>query len=951
MDRIALISVGIFLVLIGGLLTMPFLIPKSVYRAQIERAAGEALQRKVTLDGDVRLSIFPRIAASIGGMKVSNPEGFDGPYMIEAGELRGGVKWAPLLFGQRVEVYELAFIDASVSLQKRADGSTNWVLNDKPPSHPGTGTGGGFNGAVEHLRLENASLSFRDDRTDARYELRQLDLTAAMTALDAPFELAAKGVFQGQDFTLEATLDSIEAVTSGQPARLEAALGTPFMKARYQGGFTPGATLALDGAFGVSSEAVSPLIDYANIDLPFDISRLGRINVEGSVSGRFDSLTIDVKRFTQSSVLAKTSFSGRIKLGPAPVIDGQLTLDAPKIDAMAKFAAIELPVNTAPLGSLDIEAELSGALTSPALVFEKLRVKGPMITVNYAGDAVLGAMPELNGKLSLDTAKAGELARQMNVKLPAASALEKVSVDGTISGKLGALTLTDMTFTHTGDQLKASYKGDISFEGKGDLKGKLTASSGALRELLAAAEVALAPGTALKTFSATGDVSGTFTQVSLSALDLKLDQLTTKGSAGIDLTGPTPRLTGELNMGTLDLSPFLAPSDQRPKAARPLAAWSREKLDLAGLSSVNANLQIRATQINLGSVKLTDAVLTAKLTDGRLQTDLSKFNAFGGNWEGRMTVDAAAAVPVIGLQMQGERVAISSLLGTLTGFDRLMGNGAFAIDAVARGESIAALMNNLNGDVSAKLSEGALKGLNVIQLIRSGRSVQQAFASGKLKSMDFRAVLSPAAETDFASFDSSLKIENGVAKVDVLKLKSPAFAIDGTGTIDIGSQRLDLRLMTAIDRRGKGEGAVVELNGIPVPIRLSGSWNQLDVTPDFSDVQAELEAELRARLANEITGRAGDVAGGLMGGMTGVKPTLGNDTKPVSDPETQEADPPAMPALTAEQQLESAAGRAAREAIGGLLGRREPAPEPEPESEPEPEPEPGPGPVTDDPAP
>jgi AsmA protein len=936
MNRIALISVGIFFVLIGGLLTMPFLIPKSVYRAQIERAAGEALQRKVTLDGDVRLSIFPRIAASIGGMKVSNPEGFDDPYMIEAGELRGGVKWAPLLFGQRVEVYELAFIDASVSLQKRADGSTNWVLNDKPPSHPGTGTGGGFNGAVEHLRLENASLSFRDDRADAHYELRQLDLTAAMTALDEPFELAAKGLFQGQDFTLDATVDSIEAASTGQPARLVAALGTPFMKARYQGGFTLGAILALDGAFDVSSEAVSPLLDYANINLPFDISRLGKINAEGSVSGTLDTLTIDVKRFAQSSVLAKTSFNGRIKLGPAPVIEGQLTLDAPKIDALAKFAALELPVNIAPLGGLDIEAELSGALTSPALRFEKLRVKGPMITVNYAGDALLGVMPELNGKLSLDIAKAGELARQMNVDLPAASALEKVSVDGAISGKLGALKLTDMTFTHAGDQLKTSFTGDISFEGKGDLKGKLAASSGALRELLAAADVALAPGTALKTFSATGDVSGTFTQVTLSALDLKLDQLTAKGRAGIDLTGPRPRLTGKLNMGTLDLSPFLAHSDQKPKAARPLAAWSREKLDLAGLSSVNADLQITTTQINLGSVKLTDAVLTAKLTDGRLQTDLSKFNAFGGHWEGRMTVDAASGVPMIGLQMQGERVAISNLLGTLTGFDRLVGTGTFRIDAVARGESIAALMNNLNGDVSAKLSEGALKGLNVMQLIRSAQSVQQAFVSGKLKSMDFSTVLSPAAETDFTNFDSSLKIENGVAKVDVLKLDSPAFAIDGTGTIDIGSQRLDLRLTTSIDRKGKGQGAVVELNGIPVPVRLSGSWNQLDITPDFSDIQTALEAELKARLASEITSRAGDAAGGLMGAMTGVEPTLGNDIQPVSDPETQEVDPPA---LTPEQQLESAAERAARDAIGGLFGRRKPAPEPEP------------GPVTDDPTP
>ena len=105
-------------------------------------------------------------------MKVANPEGFEGAYMIEAGELRGAVKWAPLLFGQRVEVHELAFVYASVSLQRKADGTTNWVLEDTAPPEGAGAEGGRFNGAVERLRLENASLTYQDDGSGARYELR-----------------------------------------------------------------------------------------------------------------------------------------------------------------------------------------------------------------------------------------------------------------------------------------------------------------------------------------------------------------------------------------------------------------------------------------------------------------------------------------------------------------------------------------------------------------------------------------------------------------------------------------------------------------------------------------------------------------------------------------------------------------------------------------------------------
>lgn len=920
MKRIALIVGGIFAILIGIALTVPFLIPKSVYRAQIERAAGEALQRKVTLDGQVRLSLFPRIAASVGGMKVSNPDGFEGPYMIEAGELRGAVKWAPLLFGQRVEVHELAFVDASVSLQKKADGTTNWVLEKAPPSGEAPSEGGGFNGAVEHLRLENASLTYQDEQAGTRYELRELDLTAAMKALDKPFQLNAKGFFQSQRFDIQANLDSLDAATTGKPAALEATLGTDFVKARYDGTITLGTVPALAGTFSASSEAVSSLLDYAQVEVPFDITKLGKINAEGDVSGTLENLAINVKRFNQSSDLAKTGFTGKINLGPAPTIDGEFAFDAPKIDALVKFAALKLPVNVAPLGALDVEGKVSGALNQPALSFEKLRVKGPLINANYTGGVTTGEAVLVNGKLSFDTPKAGELAEQLKIDVPAGPALEKVSFTGNIAGPADALKISGIDFKHDGDLLTAAYTGELGLAEPGALKGKLKASSEKLRELLAAAEVEMEPGATLQTFSATSDVSGTFTNIALSALDLKLDNITAKGTAGIDLTGLKPRLTGKLNMGTLDLSPFLAPADQ---AAQPMKIepWSKDKLDLAGLQAANADLQITTTQITLGSVKLSDAALTAKLTDGKLAADLSKFKAFGGNWEGRMTVDAASTIPVVTFAMQGDSVAMSNLLGTLAGFDRLAGTGTFKLDATTRGDSLDALVRGLNGEVSTNLAEGAVKGLNVGQMVRSAQSLQTAFATGKLNTIDFRSVLSPTAETDFTKFDSVLKIKNGVASVDILKLISPALGIDGTGTIDLGGQKLDLRLATAIDRTGSGQGAVVQLNGIPVPVRLSGSWNQLKVTPDFSGVQAALQAELKGKLLDEVSGRGGDAVGGIVGGIIGQPPKTPATGTPPADSDTVTPAEPAAP-RDVEKELEDAAEKAARDALGGLFGRK-----------------------------
>lgn len=928
MKRITLIGGGFLALLIAVAATIPFLIPKDVYRAQIERAATQALQRSVSLNGDVKLSVFPQIAAGVGGVTVANPDGFDGPFMVQAGELRGSVRWLPLLSG-RVEIKELAFVDAQVSLQKLADGQTNWVFAPaaQPPSErtpadapPAPSEQRGFNGGVEQARLTNASLVYRDAVTGDYYELRDLYLQASMASAYEPFRLRARGIFQAKPFELSATVETLDTLLKELPSDIRAELETSFANLSYNGAVTLGEVPVLEGAFSASSETLPALASLTGMEIPYDLSKLGRISLEGRLSGSVDALKVDVERLSQTSDLLKTVFSGQLALGETPAVDGKLDLEVPSLAALARFAGVEMEIDLTPLGRGDITATIAGSLLDPSLVFEKLAVRGNLIQASYTGQVTLGEVPQLAGRLEFSSPRMGELARQMAMDLPAADALERVTLSAALNGPAGAIQLTEIDFTHTGALLTASYAGDVDLGGDGSLNGQLSASSDKLRELLAAAEIEMEPGGTLKTFSAAGTARGSFSQIALSNLNLKLDNITARGTAGIDLTGERPKLTGRLDMGALDLSPFLAPADQKPKEAQPMEAWSKDRLDLAGLTTADADLQITTSRLTLGSVVLTDAALTTKLDDGRLTTDLSRFKAFGGDWSGRMAVDASAPVPTYTFAMDGNSVAISSLLGTLAGFDRLTGSGAFKVDATAQGTSIEEIMRGLNGQLSTNLNEGALKGLNVTQLVRSAQSLQQAFATGNLNNLDFRGVLTPAAETEFTNLDTVLSIQNGVANIDVLKLLNPLLGIDGSGRIDIGGQSLDVRLATAIDRTGQGQGAVVQLNGIPVPIRLSGNWDALRVTPDFSGVQSALQAELAGQIQQELTSRTGDVAGSIIGGIIGG----GTPAAPQAEEEGSEGSrPPANPPQqTSEQRLEDAAERAARDALGGLFGRR-----------------------------
>ena len=836
MKRTILILAGVFGLLLVAALTVPFFVPKSVYKAQIEKAATSALNRDVLLTGDVSVSVFPRISASIDGVTVANPDGFSAPNMIEAGELRGSVKWMPLL-SRRVEVQELSFVDANVQLEKLADGRTNWDFGASSEAEPAaSGDGGGVSASIGKASLKNASLTYTDRAAGTEYALTDLNLDASMQGFDKPLKARADGVFQDQAFDIDLTLDTPEQLQNGSPATVDA---------------------------------------------------------------KFDSK------------LATGMFDGSVTLGNAPALDGAFSLDAPNLADVATFASIELPVNITPLGVGDMKGTVSGPFDALTIKFDNLDLKSDLLDLGFTGTVALQDSPTVDGQLQASASNTGELLNQMGIEVPAEDALEQVNIAGKVSGPADALSLTGLDIKHTGALLNASYKGDASLAGDGKLNGTIDASSDELRALLKAADVEMPDGDTLKTFSTAGAVSGSFKKLAISNLNFALDDIRATGTAGLDLSGTKPHLSGDLDMGELDLSPFLAAEDQQKKPQQPMEGWSKEPLDLAGLKAVDADLKIKTTTLTLGNVVLKDATVIATLRNGKLNADLPAFNAFGGSWGGKMSLDASAAKPAIALDMTGDSVGVSSLLGTLAGFDKLTGTGAFAVSATSTGTSIDEIMKDLNGQVSTKLNDGAIKGLNVAQLVRSKDSLLQAVTSGQLQGLDFASALSPEAKTDFSSFDTVLSVKNGVANVDLMKLISTVLGIDGTGNINLGGQTLDLRLATSIDKKGEGSGSVVQLNGIPVPIRLSGSWTKPKVTPDLSGVTNQLKQDLTGQLLEGLTGKSGSSGANPLADILGTSTGTSQPETPSTETETTE---PAK-----QQTPEDLAEQAAKEALGNLL--------------------------------
>lgn len=207
--RILAASVAAFLLLVLlGVAVLVLFVDADRFRPPIERAASSALGLPVSL-GRLHWDLGRRLGLRTEGGSVANPPGFDGPYLASWRSIDFGVALWPMLLRRDVRVDHLAVEGLALDLQRRADGSANWVI-------PGAG-GEAATGASAAQREDAAggqgprfalgSLAVQDSRVRYRDGTSARDITLTQTNLAAklPDDLAAPEL-RFTDIALDARL-------------------------------------------------------------------------------------------------------------------------------------------------------------------------------------------------------------------------------------------------------------------------------------------------------------------------------------------------------------------------------------------------------------------------------------------------------------------------------------------------------------------------------------------------------------------------------------------------------------------------------------------------------------------------------------------------------------------------------------------------------------------------
>jgi hypothetical protein len=554
--RLILILVtALVAVALGAVLSLPYLLDALPTRELIVGRLQQASGRKVMVQGDAEIRLFPRPRVSLGQVTIGSAIGGEPAFLMQIDRLDADLGFLGL-FGAGADIRSVRLIRPTVEIRPGA--------LDGGPTLPAPLLAEA--GRLDRLVIVDGTIAFQGAAAGVPASIQGIELDLKLRPEGRGADLAARASIEGQGLAIEATTGPLAAdAPTSVDARLaygeDAARATMAFQgtARLgpEGGRVAGA--ALDGELKIAAGSRAPLrrlADLAGMTLP---PALARLDAPLDLAARLE-------RSPGHLALADLVLGlGGQQLTGASTFDGT---GEPRLDLT--LAATEL---TLPRALVEAAPDLLAALAPPA---------------------------DLAGRVELRVAALHWRGRQLR------DARLALAMDGK-----GAIAVERLSAVLPDD-------GDLHFTGRlaglpdaPVLTGPLSAATQDLRGLLVwlgAPEARLPPGRP-QAFSLTGEIELKPEAVTLRRAEIRLDASRATGSLAL-VGGARDRLAAALTIDRLILDPYLP----GPPTPADLAALAPAGLDAAVDLTVNGlgwqdaradHVHLRA-DLEAGEIRLTE---------------------------------------------------------------------------------------------------------------------------------------------------------------------------------------------------------------------------------------------------------------------------------------------------------------------------------------------------------
>ncbi|MDB5370418.1 MAG: hypothetical protein JWP20_1976, partial [Roseomonas sp.] len=316
------------------------------------------------------------------------------------------------------------------------------------------------------------------------------------------------------------------------------------------------------------------------------------------------------------------------------------------------------------------------------------------------------------------------------------------------------------------------------------------------------------------------------------------------------------------------------------------------------LNQMDADIHLTVGDVIADGITYRDQRLTMTLAGGKLAMDPVSLGIPGGRISMTFHADATATPPRFAMtaRHEGDGIDLRPLLQTYGLPAQSSGRLEVEADLSGQGTDLRAVAGSLGGQAGLAMANGQID-----------NALLDRFAG------DLRRLLVPGApgegSTPLRCLAVRLALRDGVARPEAMLLESGVANVAGSGEIDIGQERLNLRLLPQVRIGGVG---------ISAPVRVTGSFLRPGYRLDqggAAQAAASILGELAARQRESTVSALGQLAEALSGRPAGSLPDCAQQLA-VARGSRPGPVPPAEARPAPEQRRNSPA-----DLLRGLLGR------------------------------
>jgi AsmA protein len=347
-------------------------------------------------------------------------------------------------------------------------------------------------------------------------------------------------------------------------------------------------------------------------------------------------------------------------------------------------------------------------------------------------------------------------------------------------------------------------------------------------------------------------------------IDLSLQalgsNLAIKGNAGFGANAP-PSVQAEIRSDVIDAdalaAAFVTPSNRASAAPgqSPTKPAPKDQMipntalpfDLLHLA--DADLKLNIAQLKSAGEQYRAIAAHAELHGGKLQLDPIEANLPEGHLDALLNADATGATPAVALRLRSPAIALQRVFAVLREPTYISGNLDVEAELHGAGATPHAIASSVDGSLALSMANGTL----------DNRALGSRLGS-VLREVNLLDLVGRGGTSQIHCFVARLNASHGIVTVRPLVLASSLLTLDGDGSLNLGTETLDLRVRPQ---------ARVAGTGLVVPVRVSGSFRSPSASPD----PAATVAQNAGTMAGAVLGSATPL--GLAAGALGAKQLLG----------------------------------------------------------------------------